>query len=56
MKLPESIQRRSTVKDLEGKMYEKHLKSLGSFSPEKRKVREDIMAAYSSSQGEEGQS
>ena len=33
-------------------MYEEQLRSLGSFSPEQRRLREVLMVAYSSSQGE----
>ena len=41
------------VKDLEGKMYGEHLKSPGLFSSEQRGLRGGLMAAYSSSQGEQ---
>lgn len=35
------------MKDLEGKMYEECLKSLGFFSPEKKRLRGGLMVAYS---------
>jgi len=34
------------VKDLEGKMFEECLKSLGFFSPEKKRLRGGLMVAY----------
>ena len=43
------------VQGPEGKMYEQQLKSLGLFSPEKRRLRGGLMVAYSFSQGVEGQ-
>ena len=54
IKLLESEQRNrtKTVKDLEVKTYEKQLWSLGLFSPEKRRLKGDLMVAYSCSQGE----
>jgi len=43
-------------KDLEGKTYEKQLKSLGLFRTEKRSLRGDLMVAYSFlKEGAEGQ-
>jgi len=46
-KTPENVQRRAikVVKGLEGKMYEK-LKSLDLFSPEQRRLRGSLVAAY----------
>lgn len=45
--LLESVQRRASKigKDLEGKTYDEQMKSLGFFSPEKRRLR-DLIAAY----------
>jgi len=40
-----------TVKGLEAEMYEKQLRFLGLFSPEKSRLRGNLMVAYSSSQG-----
>jgi len=34
------------VRDLEGKTCEEWLRSLGSLSPENRRLREDIVTAY----------
>ena len=41
------------VKALAGKMYEVMLRSLGLLNPEKRRLRGGLMAACSSSEGEE---
>ena len=56
MKLLESIQRRATKmgEHLEGKIYDKGLKSLGLFSPEQSRLRGGLMVACSFSQGAEG--
>ena len=56
IKLLENVQRRSRkiVKGLQGKAYMEQLRALGFFSPEKRKLRGDLMAAYSSSHGRGG--
>lgn len=44
------------VKGLEGKTSEERLRSVGLFSPEKRRLREGLMAAYSFvTRGLEGQ-
>ena len=43
----ESVQRKSTEVGLEGKVYEEWLSSLGLFSPEQRRLRGGLMAAYS---------
>jgi len=47
----ESIQRRARkmVKSLQGNMYKEWLRSIGFFRPEKRRLREGFMVAYSSS-------
>ena len=43
------------VKDLENRMYEEQLRSLGLFRPEKMKLKTGLIAANSFSQGVEGQ-
>ena len=58
IKLLESVHRRATkiVKGLEGKMYEKQLRSLGLFIPEQSRLRGGLMVACSSlTRGAEGQ-
>jgi len=42
------------VKGLEGKTYKEHLRPLGLLSPEQRRMRGGLMAAYSFSQGSRG--